>query len=144
MARHRFKCPLRWADMDVYGIVNNVVFLRYLEEARVDFIFRMGPAGRDAFFQDGSVVVRHEIDYRRRLAYRQAPVDIELWVTRLESATVTIGYEIKDAAQVYATASTVMAPFNYEEGHPRRLTEAEIAFFEKYIDNHTEDEAGSG
>lgn len=26
--------------MDAYGHVNNVVFLRYLEEARIDFLFR--------------------------------------------------------------------------------------------------------
>ena len=27
--RHIYRCPLRWADMDAYGHVNNVVFLRY-------------------------------------------------------------------------------------------------------------------
>ena len=31
--RHIYRCPLRWSDMDAYGHVNNVVFLRYLEEA---------------------------------------------------------------------------------------------------------------
>jgi len=134
MARHLYRCPLRWADMDIYGIVNNVVFLRYLEESRVDFIFRMAPTEGDAFFKDGSVVVRHEIDYKRRLVHRHEPVDIEMWVTRLESATVTIAYEIKDGEQLYATASTVMAPFNYTRNRPRRLTDAETTFFEKYLE----------
>ena len=27
---------MRWSDMDAYGHVNNVVYLTYLEEARVD------------------------------------------------------------------------------------------------------------
>lgn len=40
MARHIYACPLRWSDMDAFGHVNNVVFLRYLEEARIDFMFR--------------------------------------------------------------------------------------------------------
>ncbi|GAA5012781.1 hypothetical protein GCM10025734_58630 [Kitasatospora paranensis] len=39
MARHIYDCPLRWSDMDAFGHVNNVVFLRYLEEARIDFMF---------------------------------------------------------------------------------------------------------
>lgn len=43
MARHIFRCPLRWADMDAFGHVNNVAFLRYLEEARIDFMFRLAP-----------------------------------------------------------------------------------------------------
>ncbi|MFP5335206.1 MAG: acyl-CoA thioesterase, partial [Actinomycetes bacterium] len=30
MARLRFPMPLRWSDMDAYGHVNNVVFLRLL------------------------------------------------------------------------------------------------------------------
>ncbi|MFD8261664.1 acyl-CoA thioesterase, partial [Streptomyces griseoluteus] len=51
--RHIYRCPLRWADMDAYGHVNNVVFLRYLEEARIDFLFRP-----DKDFQQGSVVGR--------------------------------------------------------------------------------------
>ncbi|MGX1474786.1 UNVERIFIED_CONTAM: acyl-CoA thioesterase FadM [Streptomyces canus] len=49
--RHIYRCPLRWADMDAYGHVNNVVFLRYLEEARIDFLFRP-----EKDFKQGSVV----------------------------------------------------------------------------------------
>ncbi|GAB3488238.1 acyl-CoA thioesterase [Amycolatopsis cihanbeyliensis] len=134
MASHLYRCPLRWADMDVYGIVNNVVFLRLLEEARVDFIFRLGQTEGDAFFKDGSVVVRHEIDYKRQLVHRHVPVDIELWVTDLGTATVTIAGEIKDGDLRYASAATVMAPFDYVKRRPRRLTDEEIAFFEKYLE----------
>jgi acyl-CoA thioester hydrolase len=138
VTRHVYRCPLRWFDLDVYGIVNNVVFLRYLEEARVDFIFRMAPTEGDAFFRDGSVVVRHEIAYKNRLTHRHEPVDIEMWVSRLESATVTIDYEVKDSqaagGTLYAVASTTMAPFNYATGRPRRLTDEETAFFEKFLD----------
>jgi acyl-CoA thioester hydrolase len=134
MARHVFRCPLRWSDMDVYGIVNNVVFLRLLEEARVDLIFRLGPTHGDAFFGGGSVVVRHEIEYKRQLVHRHEPVDIEMWVSQLLSATVRIDYEIKDGDTVYATASTTMAPFDYQRSRPRRLTEDETAFFAKYLE----------
>ncbi|WP_206320228.1 acyl-CoA thioesterase [Streptomyces zingiberis] len=132
MARHSYLCPIRWSDMDVYGIVNNVAFLRYLEEARVDFIFRMAPTEGDAFFRDGSVVVEHRIRYRRQLVHRHEPVEIEMWVSALESATVAIDYVVRDGATVYATASTVMAPFDYRLGRPRRLTDAETRFFGKY------------
>lgn len=44
MARHIYACPLRWSDMDAFGHVNNVVFLRYLEEARIDFMFTQATA----------------------------------------------------------------------------------------------------
>ncbi|MEU9572342.1 thioesterase family protein [Streptomyces massasporeus] len=134
MARHTYYCPIRWSDMDVYGIVNNVSYLRYLEEARVDFIFRMAPTEGDAFFRDGSVVVEHAIRYRRQLVHRHEPVEIEMWVSDLQSATVAVDYAVKDGDTVYATASTVMAPFDYAAGRPRRLTDEEFRFFEKYAD----------
>ena len=58
MARHIFRCPLRWADMDAYGHINNVAFMRYLEEARIDLMFRLAPTSGSASFSGGSVVAR--------------------------------------------------------------------------------------
>jgi acyl-CoA thioester hydrolase len=134
MARHRYRCPLRWADMDVYGVINNVAFMRYLEEARVDFLLGMASAERDSFLGNGSVVVRHEIDYKNQLVHRREPVEIEMWVSRLRAATVTIDYLISDSDRLYASASTVLAPFDYRANRPRRLTGAESAFFAKYLE----------
>ncbi|MGY0067364.1 acyl-CoA thioesterase [Streptomyces sp. QTS137] len=128
--RHIYRCPLRWADMDAYGHVNNVVFLRYLEEARIDFLFRP-----DKDFQQGSVVARHEIDYKRQLVHRHAPVDIELWVTEIRAASFTLTYEVKDGDQVYVRASTVIVPFDFEAQRPRRITREEREFLQEYTDD---------
>ncbi|NEB76687.1 acyl-CoA thioesterase [Streptomyces sp. SID14478] len=130
MARHVYACPLRWADMDAYGHVNNVVFLRYLEEARIDFLFRP-----DKDFQQGSVVARHEIDYKRQLVHRHAPVSIELWVTQIRAASFTLAYEVKDADEVYVSARTVIVPFDFEAQRPRRITAEEKSFLEEYRDD---------
>ena len=140
MTRHSYFCPLRWSDMDVYGVINNVAFVRYLEEARIDLIGHMAPGEQDSFLRGGSVVVRHEIDYSRPLGHRRDPVEIQMWVSRLRASTVTINYEVKDGDCVYASARTVLAPFDYAAHRPRRLTEAETAFFGKYL----EPESASG
>ncbi len=120
--------------MDAYGHVNNVVFLRYLEEARIDFLFRP-----DKDFKQGSVVARHEIDYKRQLVHRHAPVDIELWVTEIRAASFTITYEVKDGDQVYVRASTVIVPFDFEAQRPRRITAEEREFLEEYRDDDEEE-----
>ncbi|MFP1627066.1 acyl-CoA thioesterase [Streptomyces sp. 5K101] len=143
MARHIYRCPLRWSDMDAFGHVNNVVFLRYLEEARIDFMFRLAPGDGSPSFSGGSVVARHEIDYVRPLVHRHEPVVIESWVTRIAAASLTIAYEVKEAddpAQVYVRASTVVVPYNLAEGRPRRISAEEKSFLQKYLD----DGAGSG
>ncbi|HSX96069.1 MAG TPA: thioesterase family protein [Streptomyces sp.] len=128
--RHIYRCPLRWADMDAYGHVNNVVFLRYLEEARIDFLFRP-----EKDFKQGSVVARHEIDYKRQLVHRHKPVDVELWVTEIRAASFTITYEVKDPEQVYVRASTVIVPFDFATQRPRRITAEEREFLEEYRDD---------
>jgi acyl-CoA thioester hydrolase len=138
MARHIYRCPLRWADMDSFGHVNNVVFLRYLEEARIDFMFRLAPGDGSPSFSGGSVVARHEIDYKVPLVHRYEPVIVETWVTDIRAAALTVAYEVKDAAGegqiVYARASTVVAPYDLEAGRPRRITAEERSFLRKYVD----------
>ncbi len=115
--------------MDAYGHVNNVVFIRYLEEARINFLFRP-----DKEFQQGSVVARHEIDYKRQLVHRHHPVDIELWVAEIRAASFTIAYEVKDADVVYVRASTVVVPFDFEAQRPRRITAPEREFLQEYLE----------
>lgn len=120
--------------MDAYGHVNNVVFLRYLEEARIDFLFRP-----EKDFKQGSVVARHEIDYKRQLVHRHHPVDIELWVTEIRAASFTLTYEVKDDDVVYVRASTVIVPFDFEAQRPRRLTPEEREFLREYTDDDEEE-----
>ncbi|MCB5170299.1 acyl-CoA thioesterase [Streptomyces bambusae] len=135
MARHIYRCPLRWSDMDAFGHVNNVVFLRYLEEARIDFMFRLAPGNGSQSFQGGSVVARHEIDYKRPLVHRHEPVTIESWVTKIGAASLTIAYEVKDEDTVYVSASTVVVPFDLESQRPRRITAEERMFLQEYVDD---------
>ncbi|MBZ6082051.1 MULTISPECIES: acyl-CoA thioesterase [Streptomyces] len=131
--RYIYRCPLRWADMDAYGHVNNVVFLRYLEEARIDFLHRP-----EKDFKQGSVVARHEIDYKRQLVHRHHPVDIELWVTQIKAASFTLTFEVKDGDVVYVRASTVIVPFDFEAQRPRRITAEEREFLQEYTDAEEE------
>lgn len=120
--------------MDAYGHVNNAVFIRYLEEARINFLFRP-----DKEFKQGSVVARHEIDYKRQLVHRHHPVDIELWITEIKAASFTIAYEVKDDDLVYVRASTVVVPFDFETQRPRRITAEEREFLQQYTDEADEE-----
>lgn len=121
--------------MDAFGHVNNVVFLRYLEEARIDFMFRLAPGDGSPSFSGGSVVARHEIDYVRPLVHRHKPVTIESWVTKIGAASLTIAYEIKDPDVTYVRASTIVVPFDLEAQRPRRISVEERSFLEEYMDD---------
>ncbi|MFJ9414010.1 acyl-CoA thioesterase [Streptomyces sp. NPDC101227] len=133
--RHLYSCPLRWSDMDAFGHVNNAVFVRYLEEARIDFMRRLAPGDGSPSFTGGSVVARHEIDYVRQLVHRHSPVSIELWVTKISAASMTIAYEVKDEETLYLRASTVVVPFDFAQERPRRITAEEKAILKEFLDD---------
>lgn len=38
------RIPVRWGDMDAYGHVNNTVYFRYCEQARVEWLEQSGSA----------------------------------------------------------------------------------------------------
>jgi acyl-CoA thioester hydrolase len=39
---HEMNMPIRWGDMDAFGHVNNTVYFRYMEQARVEWIASLG------------------------------------------------------------------------------------------------------
>ena len=118
---------MRWADLDLLAHVNNVVYVDYLQEARVDMLRVHAPDSRADDLAEGVVVVRHEVSYRAPLTFRFAPLTIETWVTEIRAATFTLAYEIFDESETgerttYLRASTVLTPHVFADERPRRLT----------------------
>ena len=141
MPRQRISTPLRWSDMDAYGHVNNVVFLRLLEDARVVAFHGHGSDDGGNVVETGLLVARHEIDYLRPLHYRPEPVAIDLWVTELGAASFEMNYEVLDdvgpdggGRVVYARAESTMVVYDLEAGRPRRFTDAERERLEGWHD----------
>jgi len=130
--RHVYECPLRWADLDLQGHVNNVVYVDYLQEARVDMLRTHAPEPRTEELAEGVVVVRHEVTYRAPLHDISTSVKIESWVTEIRAASFTMAYEIYHDAPddepgrtVYLRASTVLTPYVFASERPRRISAEE-------------------
>jgi acyl-CoA thioester hydrolase len=130
---------MRWADLDLLGHVNNVVYVDYLQEARVDLLRHHGPtAHAEGGLAEGVVVVRHEVQYVAPLMFRSQTVGIEVWVTEVRAASFTLAYEVfhgtGDGRTVYARARTVLTPYVFATERPRRLTAGERSALEPYLE----------
>lgn len=126
---------LRWSDMDAYAHINNVQFLRLLEDARVIAFrdwFDGGGAGDKSLLDEGVLVSRHEIEYRRPLGFRHAPVEVQMWVSRVGGAGFDVAYIVTDPEgmdgedgdaerPVYAVAETELALYDFSSASPRRM-----------------------
>ncbi len=126
--------------MDQLAHVNNVTYVDYLQEARVDMLRVHPMAGGGEDLAEGAVVVRHEVQYVTPLVFRAEPVLVEVWVTEIKAGTFTLDYEIfdegPDGRVVYLRARSLMAPYVFVEKRPRRLTQTEIQVLQGFLEPH--------
>ncbi|MBX9245934.1 thioesterase family protein [Actinotalea ferrariae] len=155
MTRLHVPVPLRWADLDAYGHVNNVEVLRLLEEARIAAFWRHGEdvgtwptAVLDAGPSAGThtLVARHEVEYLLPVAYRREPLVVEMWVGRLGGASIDVCYQLTTGTParaavgpagggpVFVQAASTLVLIDAATERPRRITAEERAVWEPYVE----------
>ena len=117
-------CPMRWGDMDVQGHINNAAYLDYLQEARVAFLLSGSPVLHQ-LLDSGVLVVSHQLEYLKPVAFSERPLVIKLWVDAIGGSRFSIGYEVFDGDDLAARARTAVVPFDLASNALRRLTAEE-------------------
>ena len=64
---HEMLIPIRWGDMDSMGHVNNAVYFRYMETARIEWVNGLGIAPRPG--GEAIVIVNAFCNFIRQLEY---------------------------------------------------------------------------
>lgn len=125
--RHVYECQMRRADQ--HGdTISNVAFVDYLQEARLDLL-RHHDTSPTPNPGEGLVVVNTVVDYLAPLRLAQAPLFVAVWATEVRAASFTLGYELftgpEDDPVVHGRATTLLAPYVFAAGRPRRMTPEE-------------------
>jgi acyl-CoA thioester hydrolase len=107
--------PVLWGDMDALGHVNNAIYARWLEQARIAYFERLGLIGAGSV---GPILARQAIDFRKPVRY---PDRVTLWVSvlRIGTTSLALGYRATSSAQDGATvieAESVIVVFDYATG----------------------------
>lgn len=120
---------MRWADLDMLGHVNNVTYLNYLREARVDFFAALGRHIDVDDLDEGIRVLRNQVVFAAPLLFRHRPVTIEVWTSDIGSNTFALNYEIFDETPqgrtVYLRVRAEVQLWVVATGAPRALSDAE-------------------
>jgi acyl-CoA thioester hydrolase len=126
---HEKRIEIRWNDLDVYGHVNNAVYLTYLEEARDEWLgSRLGDPKRVWDW----VLVHVEIDYRRELALADDIAVATCRLDRVGGSSIGTYEEVRTVeGELSAEARAVLVARDRESGRSRPLTAAERAAFER-------------
>jgi acyl-CoA thioester hydrolase len=106
----------RFKDLDPLGHVNNVVYLDYLQEARLRALRQVGYREIENFIQ---VMAHQSIDYRQPIFYSTDPLVIEVWISSVGNTSYRMKYRIlNDNGDVAAEAESVMVCFDKGKAVP--------------------------
>lgn len=133
---------MRWADLDMLGHVNNVTYLNYLREARVDFFAALGRTIDVDDLGEGILITRNQVVFAAPLLFRQRPITIELWTSDIKEDSLALNYEVFDETPtervVYLRARAELRPWVVATGEARSLTVDERTQLSCYLDDPIE------
>jgi acyl-CoA thioester hydrolase len=100
---HSVSIPIRWGDMDALGHVNNTVYFRYLEQARVEWLESLREHVRDINGL-GSVIVNASCTFLLPLSY-PGVVDVRMFIDPPGRSSIDSHYEVWMIDRKYAEGS---------------------------------------
>jgi len=81
--------PVQWGDQDLFGHTNNVVYLRWCETARVEYLARIGLGMSLPPTGVAPILASIKCDYKRPLKYPDT-VQVGARVTRIGNSSIQI------------------------------------------------------
>ena len=111
---HTSRQPIRWADMDMLGHVNNTSYFRYFEQARIEWTYGLHRPG-EVYSATGPVIVNASCTFLVPLVY---PGDIEVRMYLGEPGRTSIGsyYELAMNGRKHAEGAAKMVWIDLASG----------------------------
>ena len=111
--------PVQWGDQDLFGHVNNTVYFRWYETARVEYWYKSGlhelmnPNGL------GPILASVKCDYKNQIRYPDT-IHVAAKIEKMGLSSVTLEHAVYSESQqtIVATGKSVIVLFNYEKQHP--------------------------
>jgi acyl-CoA thioester hydrolase len=114
---------VRFGDLDAMRHLNNVVFLRYFETARIGFVRSLWP-GRDPGAPEagagGLIFAECHIAYRSPVHFDEE-VDVGCWVAEVRRSAFRIGFDMRVGERLAADGWGWLVGFDYGRQRARPL-----------------------
>jgi acyl-CoA thioester hydrolase len=110
---HVERIPVRWGDMDAMGHVNNTVYFRYMEQARIAWFESLVPRA-DAWGEVSIVIVNASCNFRRPINY-PGTVEVKVFAGAPGRSSVPTFYELNVNEELYADGAATVVFLNREQ-----------------------------
>ena len=115
---HAVHYPLhvRLSDIDLGGIVNNVKYLEYFQEARIALLSRQMNEVEPGVLFPTMVIAQADVRYESPILRRAEAYDCRTWVSALGTKSMTVEAQIADGDAVKSRGRFVLVFFDLESG----------------------------
>jgi acyl-CoA thioester hydrolase len=107
---HTERIALRWGDMDAMGHVNNTVYFRCMEQARIGWfhgLFQALLPPEEAWESTGIVIVNASCNFRKPVKY-PGTLEVKLYLGAAGRSSVPTFYDLTLAGELCADGAAVV------------------------------------
>jgi acyl-CoA thioester hydrolase len=124
--------PIQWGDQDAFGHVNNTVYIRWFESARIEYGDRAALSQNGAGNSVGPILAAISCNYRRQLTYPDT-VHIGARITKIGNSSLKMEHRIISQllGAVAADGDSTLVAFDYAAQKPVPVPEAVRTAIEK-------------
>jgi acyl-CoA thioester hydrolase len=116
MKRFVYEIEVRWADMDALGHVNNAMYFRYMEQARIAWLTEVRPEVMRG--EEGPIIVAASCEFLRPIVF-PAVLEVSCEAGELKRSSFPIRHEITQAGAPpikFAEGRVTLVWVNYRAG----------------------------
>lgn len=106
--------PIRWGDMDALGHVNNTVYFRFMEQARIEWVYSL-EAGGGCRAGTGPVIVNASCTFLVPLVY-PGEVTVRMYLGEPGRSSVATHYELDEGGKRAAEGAAKMVWIDLASG----------------------------
>jgi acyl-CoA thioester hydrolase len=108
--------PVLWGDQDAFGHVNNIIYLRWCETARIDYLRRVGLWEMLKAEGVGPIVASIGCDFRKPVEYPDE-MRIGARVTKIGNSSFVMVHSVwSRAVGLAADATSTLVVYDYKSG----------------------------
>ena len=126
--------PIQWGDMDAFSHVNNVIYFRWFETARIELFIELW-GGKGINLQEildgdgvGPILANFNINYHLPLLYPDI-VHINTRISKVGNSSFGVSHQLfskNNRNKIIASADSVVVMYNYQKGEKFLLKDDQI------------------
>lgn len=124
--------PVWWGDQDKFGHVNNTVYFRWFESARIEYTTRIGLQDWLEREQIGPILAAVACNFRKQLTYPDV-VHVGTRVSKIGRTSMTIDHSVFSTRlnALAADGSSTVVLFDYKQNRPVPIPESLVETIER-------------